>query len=234
MEKLVAYYRVSTSKQDKSGLGKAAQIEAVSTFARSVGATVTEEFEEVESGGKSDRPGLQNALNHCKLTGARLVIAKLDRLSRSVGFIARLQDSGVRFVACDMPEANEAMVQMMSVMAQAERRAISERTKAALKAAKANGTILGNPKLAEARAARSGDVTAAARKARISAANNRAILVASMIETAKEEGKTTLGEIANWLNEKGIKTARNSTWTRAAVSRVLIKSTRNHKLTQHD
>ncbi|TCK05864.1 recombinase family protein [Marinobacterium mangrovicola] len=219
--KLIAYYRVSTSKQGKSGLGLEAQRRDVEAYAAGSGATVIAEFTEIESGGKSDRAELQAAIERCQLVGGRLVIAKLDRLSRSVGFIAQLQDSGVRFVACDMPEANETMVQLMSVMAQAERKAISVRTRAALQAAKARGVQLGNPNLAAAREARTGDVTAKARKARKVKANRHADLVMREIQSAQGEGLSSLGQIAGWLNEQQIGTPRGCEWTRAAVARVL-------------
>ncbi|WP_299200485.1 recombinase family protein [uncultured Amphritea sp.] len=220
-DKLIAYYRVSTSRQGKSGLGLEAQRHDVEAYAAMTGQAVSAEYTEIESGGNNDRPELLAAIERCQLIRGRLVIAKLDRLSRSVGFIAQLQDSGVPFVACDMPEANETMVQMMSVMAQAERKAISIRTKAALKAAKARGVTLGNPRLAEARAVRTGDVTLKARTARSEKAEKHASLVMSEIQRARVEGRSSLGELSVWLNEQEIATQRGCLWTRAAVSRVL-------------
>jgi DNA invertase Pin-like site-specific DNA recombinase len=224
--KLIAYYRVSTSRQGKSGLGLEAQRRDVEAYAEMTGQTVSAEYTEVESGGNSDRHELLAAIERCQLIRGRLVIAKLDRLSRSVGFIAQLQDSGVPFVACDMPEANETMVQLMSVMAQAERKAISIRTKAALQAAKARGVKLGNPKLSEARAARIGDVTLKARTVRSENAEKHASLVMREIQRARAGGISSLGQLSDWLNQQQITTPRGCLWTRTAVSRILKRSSK--------
>jgi DNA invertase Pin-like site-specific DNA recombinase len=144
--KFVSYLRVSTKRQSDSGLGLEAQRQAVTTFLNGGSWTLVEEFVEVESG-KDDRnrPALHRALEACKVYGAVLVIAKLDRLSRDAHFLLGLQKAGVKFVAADMPEANELVVGVMALVAQAERRMISERTKAALAAAKARGVRLGGP-----------------------------------------------------------------------------------------
>src|SRR6476660_4456978 len=145
--KFVSYLRVSTKRQGESGLGLEAQRKAVSDFLNGGNWQLVEELVEVESG-KHDhnRPALHRALEACKVYGATLVIAKLDRLSRDAHFLLGLQKAGVKFVAADMPEANEMVVGIMALVAQAERRMISERTKAALKAAKARGKRLGKPK----------------------------------------------------------------------------------------
>src|SRR6476469_2984141 len=142
----VAYYRVSTKRQGASGLGLEAQRAAVETFLNGGRWKLVAEHVEVESG-KHDhnRPALHKALEACKVYGATLVIAKLDRLSRDAHFLLGLQKAGVKFVAADLPEANEMVVGIMALVAQAERRMISERTKAALQAAKARGGQLGNP-----------------------------------------------------------------------------------------
>jgi len=144
--KFVSYLRVSTKRQGESGLGLEAQRKAVSDFLNGGNWQLVEELVEVESG-KHDhnRPALHKALEACKVYGATLVIAKLDRLSRDAHFLLGLQKAGVKFVAADMPEANEMVVGIMALVAQAERRMISERTKAALQAAKARGVKLGNP-----------------------------------------------------------------------------------------
>src|SRR5271157_1043391 len=142
----VGYYRVSTEKQGKSGLGLEAQQTAVEGFIASRGADakLIASYVEVESGKRSDnRPELTKAMEHARLTGATLLIAKLDRLSRDAHFLLGLQKAGVRFVAADMPEANEMVVGIMAVVAQAERKMISARTKAALAAVKARGVKLG-------------------------------------------------------------------------------------------
>jgi DNA invertase Pin-like site-specific DNA recombinase len=142
--RLVAYERVSTARQGASGLGLEAQRTAIDAFARSRGATVLARFTEVESGKLATRPELSHALQLARLTGATLVIARLDRLSRNAAFLLTLRDSGVRFLAADMPEANDLTVGVMALVAQAEREAISRRTKEALAAAKARGVKLGS------------------------------------------------------------------------------------------
>ncbi len=124
--KAVAYYRVSTAAQGRSGLGLEAQREAVESLCTSRGwEIIAPPFTEVESGKRADRPELTKALHRAKVTGSTLVVAKLDRLSRNVAFLAALQDSGVKFIAADMPEANELTVHIMAAVAQAERKAIS-------------------------------------------------------------------------------------------------------------
>jgi DNA invertase Pin-like site-specific DNA recombinase len=139
--------RVSTQKQGRSGLGLEAQREAVTVFLNGGNWELIREFKEVESGKAEDnRPELAKALHLCKVTGAKLVIAKLDRLSRNAAFLLGLQNAGVPFVAADMPEANEMVVGILAVIAQAERKMISQRTKAALAAAKRRGVKLGAPR----------------------------------------------------------------------------------------
>src|SRR3954471_1117781 len=141
----VSYLRVSTDRQGRSGLGLEAQRKAVQEFLNGGRWDLIAEFVEVESGKRDDRPKLAEALSLCRLHNATLVIAKLDRLSRDAAFLLGLQKAGVRFVAADMPEANELVVGIMAVVAQAERKMISTRTKAALAAAKARGVRLGKP-----------------------------------------------------------------------------------------
>ena len=137
--------------QPRAGLGLEAQRKAVSDFLNGGNWQLVEELVEVESG-KHDhnRPALHKALEACKVYGATLVIAKLDRLTRDAHFLLGLQKAGVKFVAADMPEANEMVVGIMALVAQAERRMISERTKAALQAAKARGVQAGQPDKAAA------------------------------------------------------------------------------------
>src|SRR5688572_20704691 len=139
MEKIyTAYYRVSTSEQGQSGLGLAAQRQAVERFVNCSDCIVAE-YVEVESGKKDMRPQLAAAIAKAKATGSTLIISKLDRLSRNAAFIFTLRDSGVDFIAADMPEANTLTIGIFAVMAQHEREAISSRTKAALAAKKAQG-----------------------------------------------------------------------------------------------
>jgi DNA invertase Pin-like site-specific DNA recombinase len=149
--KFIAYFRVSTDRQGKSGLGLEAQREAVLNYLNGGSWTMVAEFTEVESGKHADRPQLAAALAACKKQKAKLVIAKLDRLSRNLAFIATLMDSGAEFVAVDNPHANKLTIHILAAVAQHEREMIAQRTREALAAAKARGVKLGNPRLAEAR-----------------------------------------------------------------------------------
>jgi DNA invertase Pin-like site-specific DNA recombinase len=146
-DKFVTYYRVSTQRQGASGLGLDAQRQTVAQYLSEAARTTVGSFTEVETGKGSNalsrRPQLRLALEMCKKTGATLLIAKLDRLARNVHFVSGLIETGVDFIAADMPSANKVMIQMHSVMAEWERDQISERTKAALAAAKARGVVLG-------------------------------------------------------------------------------------------
>jgi DNA invertase Pin-like site-specific DNA recombinase len=218
----ISYYRVSTAKQGQSGLGLEAQRAAVTRYLDSVQADNLAEYVEVESGKLDTRPQLLAALHHAKVTGATLVIAKLDRLSRNVAFLATLQDSGQRFLCADMPEANELTIHIMAAMAQAERKMISQRTKDALAAAKARGQRLGNPRGAEAlRRAQRGNVDALrviGSKADAFAADLRPIVV-----QLREEGHTTLQALAEQLTQRGIQTARGGKWERATVRNLLAR-----------
>ena len=152
---LVAYYRVSTDRQGRSGLGLDTQRAAVAGHAATTGGAVVAAFEEVESGRRDDRPQLAATLADCRARRAVLVIAKLDRLARDAHFLLGLQKAGVEFVAVDMPRANRLTIGIMALVAEEEARATSERTKAALAAAKARGVRLGDPRL------RPGDAVAA-------------------------------------------------------------------------
>src|SRR6516162_8512643 len=148
--RFVAYFRVSTDKQGVSGLGLEAQREAVSRHVAIAQGVIVAEFQEIESGKRNDRPQIAAALAACRLRRATLVIAKLDRLARNVFFISSLQESGVDFVACDNPHATRLTIQVLAAVAEHEREAIAERTKAALAAVKARGVKLGGPKLRQA------------------------------------------------------------------------------------
>src|SRR5713226_8632785 len=148
--KFIAYLRVSTDKQGQSGLGIEAQRKAVTDYLDGGNWQLLAEHVEVESGKRSDRPQLQAALAHAKATGATIVIAKLDRLARNVAFISNLMESGVDFVAADMPMANRLTVHVLAAVAEHEQEMISQRTKAALAAAKVRGVKLGNPNGARA------------------------------------------------------------------------------------
>jgi DNA invertase Pin-like site-specific DNA recombinase len=211
--KFIAYFRVSTDKQGKSGLGLEAQRKAVLDYLDGGRWELVQEFVEVESGKHNERPQLEAALAACKKHRARLVIAKLDRLSRNLAFIATLMESGVEFTAVDNPHANKLTIHILAAVAQHEREMISERTRAALKAAKARGTRLGNPQLAKA--AKRG--TAAVRaNARRFAAN-----VLPIIEEIERSGVTSHNAIAAKLNERNVRTARGGKWSHVQVGAVL-------------
>jgi DNA invertase Pin-like site-specific DNA recombinase len=211
--KFVAYYRVSTDRQGKSGLGLDAQREAVMNYLNGGRWTLIDKFTEVESGKHADRPELEKALVACKRRKAKLVIAKLDRLSRNLAFIAKLIDSGVEFVAVDNPHANKMTLQILAVFAEHEREMISERTKAALQAAKKRGQRLGNPNLAKAAKLGTAAVKANARRF---AANVRPI-----IDEIMRAGATSHNAIAQKLNERNVKTARGGVWTHVQVGAIL-------------
>jgi DNA invertase Pin-like site-specific DNA recombinase len=220
--KVVNYLRVSTRKQGASGLGLDAQRHAVEAFAAARGAKVVQTFVEIESGKVNARPELQKALHLAKVTGATLVIAKLDRLSRNAAFLLTLRDSGVVFVAADMPDANELTVGIMALVAQQEREAISKRTKEALAAAKARGVRLGNPNGADAlrRAARG---NAAGLQALRGAADEHARNLGPVVAALAAEGKTSLGSIAFALNERGILAPRGGQWFKSSVANLLAR-----------
>src|SRR6266446_6728611 len=211
--RFIAYFRVSTDKQGKSGLGLEAQRKAVLDYLNGGRWELVDEFVEVESGKDNERPQLEAALAACKKHRARLVIAKLDRLSRNLAFIATLMESGVEFTAVDMPEANKLTVHILAAVAQNEREMISERTKAALQAAKARGKQLGNPRLAEAAKRGTAAVKANARQF---AAN-----VLPIIEEIERSGVTSHNAIAAKLNERNVRTARGGRWTHVQVGAVL-------------
>lgn len=211
--KFIAYYRVSTDRQGKSGLGLDAQRSAVTAYSGGRG-TILGEFTEVESGRKIDRLQLQAALDTAAKHRATLVIARLDRLARNVAFIANLMDSRVDFVACDMPEANRLTLHILAAVAEHEREMISLRTKAALAAARERGIRLGNPDCRGARAVAA---------ERLSAAADRfATTVRPMVEGLRSQG-LSLRAVASELNHRGIRTARGSEWQATSVRNLLAR-----------
>ena len=228
----ILYFRVSTAAQGRSGLGLEAQRHAVEAFCDRRGCEVLAEYTEVESGKSSDRPELLKALHHAKVTGATVVVAKMDRLSRNLAFLAALQDSGARFVAADMPEANELTVHIMASVAQAEGKAISTRTREALQAAKARGCKangepfkagrLGNPNGAAAlrRAGRGNVAAVAALKA---GANEHAADLAPIITHLQTEGLTSLRDLAGALNQRRMLTPRGGKWHPTSVKNLLAR-----------
>lgn len=210
----IAYYRVSTQKQGESGLGLEAQRAAVATYARQAGLAIVAEFTEIESGKRDDRPEVARAIAQCRATGARLLIAKLDRLARSVSFISTLRDSGIAFTACDMPAANDLIVNVMAAVAQAEREMISARTRAALAAARARGTRLGNPGNLNAEARAKGP-----RAKRTAAIDAYAGEVRNILRM--RDAGMTLRAIADDLNASNKTTREGARYTAATVSRIL-------------
>jgi DNA invertase Pin-like site-specific DNA recombinase len=222
--KFVAYLRVSTAQQGRSGLGLEAQQEAVRQFVASRGGKIIAPvFVEVETGKRNDRPELTKALKRCRLTGATLVVAKLDRLSRNAAFLMTLRDSGVGFVAVDLPEANTMTVGVMAVVAQHEREAISQRTKAALGAAKARGKTLGGFRAGApniARYQRAG-VEAARQRASQAAEERRETIEALQLENL------SLNAIAARLNADSVRASRGGVWTATTVKRTIARLARN-------
>jgi len=215
----IAYYRVSTQKQGRSGLGLEAQKHSVCAYAANAGQIIASHTD-IESGKRDDRPELEKALTRCRLTGSTLLIAKLDRLSRNKAFLFTLMESQVKFVCADMPEANEMTLGFMAMVADYEGKAISERTKAALAAAKARGVKLGNPQNLTNR-----DTTAAT-QARSTKAQDRNAEIRGVIDgLTAEYGPMSLRAMADRLNNEGFLTSRGCKWRPQAVSRVINTNT---------
>jgi DNA invertase Pin-like site-specific DNA recombinase len=223
VQKFVAYLRVSTQRQGRSGLGLEAQRHSVNQFVASrSGRIIAPEFVEVESGKRDDRPELEKALKRCQATGATLVVAKLDRLSRNAAFLMTLRDSGVSFVAADLPEANTMTVGVMAVVAQHEREAISARTIAALAAAKRRGVKLGGVRDGSPNIRRYQKQAVAANVAR---ADERLRDVADDLRALAREG-LSLNAMAKRLNDLDVKTSRGCAWTATAVRRAMLRPER--------
>lgn len=216
MEKqFVCYYRVSTQRQGQSGLGLEAQREVVRRYLSEGHRAALAEFVEIETGKGADallkRPELRRALDLCRRQGATLLIAKLDRLARNVHFVSGLIETGVDFVAADMPQANKVMIQMHAVMSEWERDQISERTKAALAAAKARGVVLGasgpknlRPNLDQ----------------RIAHAKAFQERLKPLVLGMASQGLTRRAMV-NHLNELGIKAPRGGAWSLCQVQRLV-------------
>lgn len=218
--RFIGYVRVSTDKQGRSGLGLEAQRQAIESYLNGGDWQLLDTFVEVESGSKSDRPQLRAALEACRRTGARLIIAKLDRLSRNLAFIANLMEAGVGFVAADMPHANEFTVHVLAAVAQHERKMISQRTKEALRVAKARGVKLGNPQGLRpevAAQARQRGTEVACRKAETFAAR-----LYPHVARYRDLG-LSLNEVARRLNIEGVlgPRGRPGTWTATSVRNLL-------------
>ena len=221
MTNYVAYCRVSTAQQGRSGLGLEAQEAAIRAFLKPGDQLLAPTYVEVETGKRADRPELAKALHHAKLTGATLLVAKLDRLARNTHFLLTVLGSGVEVAFCDLPQATGAtgkfLLTQMAAVAELEAGLISERTKAALKAAKERGTKLGgfrgakvDPKLGTA---------AKAAKAEAFGAQVRPV-----IDGLRAEGFTSLRDIAGQLNARGIRTPRGGQWSAIQVKRVVDRT----------
>lgn len=222
MCRVAAYYRVSTDGQGRSGLGLEAQRQAVRALCESRGWSIVAEFTEVESGKRNDRPQLMAALDHARLTGAKLVVAKLDRLSRDAAFTLHLRNSGVDFTCADNPDVNRLTIGLLAVINEDERERISERTKAALAAAKARGQRLGNPNGAAAiRRAAKGN--GAALKAIKAEADDFAEGLRETLDKLREQGANSLAAFAAGLNSAHIMTPRGGRWHPSSVRNLLYR-----------
>jgi DNA invertase Pin-like site-specific DNA recombinase len=220
--RFIAYFRVSTERQGRSGLGLDAQRAAVMNYLNGGRWQLLGEFTEIESGGNNDRVKLAAALKECRLTGATLLVAKLDRLSRNAAFLMTLRDAQTKFVACDMPDANDLTVGILALVAQQERVAISERTKAALAASKARrkadglqplGGWRGGPKVN----------SAAGNAAQRVKADAFAADLSDIVKPMQADGMS-LRQIADALMQRGIRTRRDGAWTAQAVKNLLSRS----------
>jgi DNA invertase Pin-like site-specific DNA recombinase len=223
---IIAYYRVSTKQQGESGLGLEGQKAAVERYSEANGCRILATYTEVESGKNSERPQLRAAMIHAKRAKATLVVAKLDRLSRNLHFLSGLMEAKVPFVACDNPTANELTIHILAAVAQQEAKAISERTKTALAAAKARGQSLGSAREGhwtgkEDRrlvGARKGNERSA--KVRSANASKAHAELCPVLIALRSEG-LTLGQMAERLNADGWKTRQGKDWNTVYVCRFL-------------
>jgi len=216
--KYIAYYRVSTVKQGVSGLGLEAQRATIEAHVMRSNGVIVSEYQDICSGRNNERIALMGALRECRLTGSTLIIAKLDRLSRDRSFLMTLADSKLNFVCCDMPQANELTIGIIAVMADYESKLISQRTKAALQAAKAKGKVLGNPNLS---LIRNSDTTKA-RLAHVQQSVNRNDEIKEIInELIVKLGEQSTRSLAKLLNDAGYKTARGNEFSSGQISRLM-------------
>jgi DNA invertase Pin-like site-specific DNA recombinase len=218
--RFVSYLRVSTARQGASGLGLEAQRTAVAAHLNGGDWTLLREIVEIESGKRNDRPALAEALRLCRQQKATLVIAKLDRLARNVHFISGLMESGVEFLAVDMPSANRFVVHILAAVAEQEAEAISKRTKAALAAAKERGTVLGGRRVSAERFA---EIGAAARQTFSAQAAKGRDQVLPVIAEIQGQGTTTLRAIAAELNIRTVDAPRGGQWSAVQVQRVIAR-----------
>jgi len=231
--KLVAYVRVSTAGQGASGLGLEGQRAAIEAYAKQTAGELLVTYIEVESGKRADRPELARALSHAKRAKATLVVAKLDRLARNVAFLSAMLEAGVEFIACDNPTANRLTVHILAAVAEAEAKAISERTKSALAAAKARGTALGSARPGHWDGREDRRLVGAANGAKVSmevrskAAKEAFADLLPIIQQQKNEGGT-LQQIAAKLNDEGYTTRRGKEFTAMTIQRILNRTTNSN------
>lgn len=229
MAGIVAYFRVSTKQQGESGLGLEGQASAVEAFAKQSGKTIVVRYTEVETGKRADRPELVKALAHARRAKATLVVAKLDRLARNVAFTSALVRAGVDFLCCDNPHANKLTIHILAAVAEDEAERISARTKAALAAAKARGTLLGSARPGhwdgkeDVRAAALTKARAAAGKAITEKAREAYTDLQPLMMEMRDKG-LSLQAIADELNTQGHTTRRGRPWNPVQVSRVLERA----------
>jgi len=215
MQKFIAYKRVSTLRQERSGLGLEGQDELISRYVSSVGGIVVDQYKETESGKLVDRPELRKALAACRKHKAVLLVGKIDRLARNVAFVsALLEQPGIELRAADMPQADRSMLQVYSVFAEMERKAISDRTKAALAARRARGLPLGTL----ANLLRGNSIAPAKNKAKAIAAAER---LRPIVDSIRRDGHTTHSGIAAELNRRGYSTEGGGSFHATTISRVL-------------
>ncbi len=228
MAKFISYYRVSTARQGRSGLGLAAQEAAVRDLISTNGDRLIVEFTEVESGKNRDRPKLAEALDRCRLTGATLVVAKMDRLSREAGFIRELIAGDVSIQFCDLPSvpvgpAGRMFLGVMAELAELERGLISQRTRDAMAAAKKRGQTFGNPCGAAPLVKHRKRGIRNSLRVRAAKADNFAQRLAPVIADIRAEGTGTSAAIAHELNERDIQAPRGGQWSTKQVQRVLAR-----------
>ena len=216
--KFVAYYRVSTTKQGINGLGMDAQRQAVRAYLNGGNWELIGEFAEVETGKRSDRQELVKAIALCRKTGAKLLIAKLDRLARNAAFLLNLRDSGVDFIAVDTPSADRFTIGILALVAEKERDMISQRTKDGLAAAKRRGTRLGNPRPAAA--------VKCAVALNIKRADAYAETIVPIIHEIQKAHVTSLRGIAQCLNARGFKTSNGNKFAAQSVANILCRASR--------
>lgn len=216
--RFIGYFRVSTGKQEQSGLGLEAQQQAVARFLSARHAELLTEIVEVESGSKADRPKLTEALRLCRVYGATLLIAKLDRLARNVAFISNLMESGVEFRAVDFPSANKLTIHILAAVAEHEAQMIRDRTRSALAAAKRRGVLLGGDR---------GNLPAVARKGAVASANSRQLRAAARAFDLEPILTELLGQglsyrqIADELTLRSVDTPRGGPWGPSQVFRLV-------------